>query len=306
MKDVLRDACELCRKNTPSVLAIIVRKHGSSPRGVGAAMLVTREGLVSGTIGGGAIEAEAIAMAKKLIGTRDVIRHRFVLNEQNAMSIGMVCGGENEVAFFPIAQEDGEHLGTLMKEKTLGLPMDGGAFFAAEKREGFSSSEEVFYWRPHRGMRLVIFGGGHVAQALARIGETIAEEILVYEDREEFLNEEDFPKNTTRILGSFDEISHHYAPGPEDFVCVITRGHSADSKVVEAVLPHEVAYLGVIGSKRKVALLKKNLVERGFSEERCNFLHAPIGLSIGAETPEEIAISIAAELILVKNDKEDR
>lgn len=304
MKDVLQHACELCRKNTPSVLAIIVKKHGSSPRGVGAAMLVGREGLISGTIGGGAIEAEAIAMAKKLLGTKDVIRHRFVLNEQHAMSIGMVCGGENDVAFFPIAPEDEEHLVTLLKEKTLGLPMDGGAFFSADGEEGFASSEKVFYWRPHRGMRLVIFGGGHVAQALAQVGERIAEEIVVYEDREEFLKEEDFPKNTRRILGSFEEILRHYTPGREDYVCVITRGHSADRLVVEAVLPKDVAYLGVIGSKRKVILLKKALVEKGFSEEECAFLHAPIGLAIGAETPEEIAISIAAELIMVKNKKE--
>lgn len=147
---------------------------------------------------------------------------------------------------------------------------------------------------------LVIFGGGHVSQYVAKMAKLIDFKITVIDDREEFVTEERFPEADRRICTSYDDIEHYLPKSDNVFYVVVTRGHSADEQCVEAVLKRKYSYLGMIGSRKKVAATIESLKNKGFSEEAIKS-HSPIGLSIGARTPAEIAVSICAEIIEVKN-----
>ena len=133
--------------------------------------------------------------------------------------------------------------------------------------------------------KLVICGGGHI----------------VIDDREEFANNERFPLADKVICKNFNEALKEISYDNNSYFVVVTRGHSADQMCIEAVLNKEYKYLGMIGSKAKVANSIRQLVEKGYSSEDIEEIHAPIGLNIGAQTPAEIAISIAAQIIEIKN-----
>ena len=158
--------------------------------------------------------------------------------------------------------------------------------------------EEWFETRP----KLVIFGAGHVAYDLAKIASCLDFYIKVVDDREEFANSARFPFADEVICDSFDNLEKHLEPNA--FNVVVTRGHKADFDCVKKILSAPYKYIGMIGSKLKVKKTFENLAAEGISEELISTIHAPIGLSIGAKTPAEIAISILAEIIQIKNEKQ--
>ena len=123
---------------------------------------------------------------------------------------------------------------------------------------------------------------------------------VVYDDRPEFADPALFPKAEKTLCGDFAWLSEQVTVTPEDYVVVMTRGHQADYEVLTQVLRSGAKYLGCIGSKRKLALCRERLLAAGFTDEEYARLHAPIGLAIGAQTPEEIAVSVAAEMIAVR------
>lgn len=152
-----------------------------------------------------------------------------------------------------------------------------------------------------RNDRLIILGGGHVGLALCRMAAMLDFRITVVDDRPSFANSERFPQAENVICDSFKNAIRTLQIRETDYVCVLTRGHRWDQTCVEAILSGSMPYyLGMIGSRRRVAGLKENLLENGYGSERIERLHAPIGLTIGAQTPAEIALSICAEMIRIK------
>ena len=149
--------------------------------------------------------------------------------------------------------------------------------------------------------RLFICGAGHVAKQLAAMASFLDFRVCVMDSREEFANKERFPQAEEIICESFDNLSSHLEEG--SFYAVVTPGHQDDYSCVKQILNSSFAYLGMIGSKKKVATTYDRLTADGFSKESLNSIHAPIGLSIGAVTPGEIAVSILAEIIEIKNKK---
>lgn len=143
-----------------------------------------------------------------------------------------------------------------------------------------------------------IFGAGHVSRAIARITATVEFRTVVLDDRPEFANRERFPDvaeirvdQPVTMLFDLREFS------PADFIVIVTRGHLQDQLVLEKALRTDAGYIGMIGSKRKCRLIFDSLLEKGYSEEQIQRVHAPIGININAETPEEIAVSIVGEII---------
>ena len=149
---------------------------------------------------------------------------------------------------------------------------------------------------PHE---LVILGGGHIARPLAGLGKLLGYKVTVVDDREKFVSAERFPQVDKRIYCSFDDLEKHISPGSRSSVVIVTRGHQHDWKCLQQMLKYPLFYLGVIGSRSKVAILKEKMTAAGYGEET-DHIYMPIGLNIGAQTPEEIAVSIAAELINVR------
>lgn len=149
--------------------------------------------------------------------------------------------------------------------------------------------------------RLIVLGGGHIALPLVEFAAKIGFSVTLIDDRPNFANSLRFPQAKQVICGAFDRAIHQLKIRDSDYVVIITRGHRHDQNCLEQLLKgHEPFYIGMIGSRRRVGVVKELLREAGFSFERLERVHTPIGLEIGAVTPEEIAISIAAELIACK------
>ncbi|NLB51809.1 MAG: xanthine dehydrogenase [Syntrophomonadaceae bacterium] len=147
---------------------------------------------------------------------------------------------------------------------------------------------------------LVILGGGHIAKPLAKVAKLLGFKVVVLDDRPGFASKERFPDADQLFTMPFDRIHEVLELGARSHVVIVTQGHRHDWVCMQQVLKFPFAYLGVIGSKRKIALTKEKMMAEGFDPSKINNIYMPIGIDIGAETPEEIAISIAAELIKVR------
>jgi xanthine dehydrogenase accessory factor len=146
---------------------------------------------------------------------------------------------------------------------------------------------------------LYIFGGGHVSMALANAANNVGFAIGVIDDREQFANTQRFPM-AREVFTSYEDAFAKIQPNPSTYLLIVTRGHRDDMRVLAWAVKTPARYIGMIGSKRKVLSVYQALEREGFSPELFNGVHAPVGLEIGALTPEEIAISISAELIAVR------
>lgn len=306
-----------------TVLVTIVSKTGSSPRGSGAQMLVGKEGRILGTIGGGAVERHSEQMAQELLHDRRSGDHEFLLRQNESEDIGMVCGGDVSVLFQFIDSRNPEWAEFVSKVLSmltahqagwLVLKMDG-SFPALLETDG----RRILGSRPNQVLpptvntytkiegcfimplpvldRAVIFGGGHCAQALVPVLSKIGFRITVMDNRPELCTPEIFPDAEHIICGDYLHLSEHIELNESDYVVVMTNGHSHDLEVQDQILRQPLAYVGVIGSHKKTAFINQKLRENGIPEETIAKVHAPIGTAIKAVTPEEIAISIAGEMI---------
>jgi len=148
-----------------------------------------------------------------------------------------------------------------------------------------------------RPATLLIIGAGHVGKALATIGQMCGFSIEIVDDRPEYANAERFPEADRITCGRFDEVLAGYPIDANSYVVCVTRGHKHDETSLRLVAASDAAYVGMIGSKRRVGAVLQHLIEDGLDREAAERVHTPIGLDIGAETPEEIAVSIMAEII---------
>ncbi|WP_352420611.1 XdhC/CoxI family protein [Proteiniborus sp.] len=158
--------------------------------------------------------------------------------------------------------------------------------------------EEVILIEPYFPKpRLIILGGGHVAKPVAELGAKIGFSVVVVDDRPSFANPGRFPEADEVICESFENCFSQLNIRKSDFVVIVTRGHRHDGICLRNTLSYNSAYIGMIGSKRRVKAMKEELLNEGYSKEQIDSVNAPIGLDIGAVTPEEIAISIIAQVI---------
>ena len=152
--------------------------------------------------------------------------------------------------------------------------------------------------------RLVIAGAGHIGKALAHLGSLLEFEVTVIDDRAEYANRGNVPDADHLIVDEVGKAIRELSPDPDTFIAIVTRGHHHDSDALKACLETEAAYVGMIGSGKKVATLKKQYLSNGWATpEQWSKIDAPIGLPIGSKTVQEIAVSIAAQLVAVRNKK---
>ena len=293
-------------KHHDTVLCTIIADSGSTPRGKGAQMLVGDAGLLSGTIGGGAVEGGAIALGRTLLRERGSAVHEYKLRHNDGEDIGMVCGGDVTVHLQFIAADDPvwrELAGSVLQRIALRQPgalvlaLDGGAPALQDAPETDSAH---FALPLPIGQRAVLFGAGHCSLALCPLLTTVGFRVTVVDDRPELVTKERFPTADAVICCDLDRVTETVPIGEEDYVVVMTNGHSHDFAVQEQVLRGRYAYIGVIGSRAKTASVNARLREAGISETAIASVHTPIGTAIKAVTPEEIAVSIAGEMICVR------
>ncbi len=159
---------------------------------------------------------------------------------------------------------------------------------------------EVFVEVVRPEQRLFLVGGGYVAQALARIAAHLDFRLLVIDDRRDLVNPQTFPEGTQLHFGDIAHLVGELQPDASTWIVVVTRGHNLDKEALRVALQSPAPYVGMIGSPGKVRRIFRELLEEGIPRERLEQAHAPIGLDLGAETPDEIALSIAAEMLLMR------
>ena len=321
MRNMLKAMRQRLLAGEDLVLVTVIASSGSTPRGAGARMLFGREGRICGTIGGGAVEYRSETIAGEVLREKCSRNHSFTLNKDDVQKLGMICGGECNVFFHYLRAGDREAIALaeeaeagFVQGKELWLISDiggGGRLSLAEK----SSETLAPYlsrrprWVQENGLnlyieqicdsgRVYVFGGGHVAQELVPVLAHIGFRCVVMDDREEYATQTRFPAAQQVILGDFRRIPDDLQIGGEDYVCVMTRGHAFDTVVLAQVLRCHPCYCGVIGSRRKAAGVRRVLKEEyGLTDAELDLVTTPIGLDIQAETPAEIAISIAAQML---------
>ena len=290
-----------------TILVSVVGKSGSVPRGSGAQMLVGRTGLLCGTIGGGPAEFDAVHKAQEFLRAEQSGTHHYVLRQNPAEDLGAVCGGDVTVAFhFAPA---GNAAWTQLAEDVLDhLAQQRPAYLILGDMPSLSDvPTEVApsFPLPIR-QRTIIFGAGHCSAALCPLLTTLGFRVIVFDDRPEWNTVERFPTAEKRIVGDFERIGDYLALTGEDYVVVMTSGHGHDYQVERQVLGQNLAYLGVMGSHGKTAVVNEKLRSDGFDEAAIASVHAPIGTAIGAVTPEEIAVSIAGEMIRERTARREK
>lgn len=192
------------------------------------------------------------------------------------------------------------------EEESQAVPFETLARQVQSARESGSGVSEAagerYYWEYLGGQpRLVICGGGHVAEALARMAALVQLPVTVIEDRPSFADRMRRTGAGTVICDGFSGALERVEGGRDVYFVIMTRGHRHDKICLEQILQKEYAYVGMMGSRSRIALLKKSMLEEGADREKLETLHAPIGLRIASETPAEIAVSVLAEIIQCKN-----
>jgi xanthine dehydrogenase accessory factor len=312
--DVFTQALRALDEGRGVAIACVIGAHGSTPRHLGARMAVTADGEPWGTVGGGRIEQLVIAAAREVAAgaAPRVVRQHLVRD------LAMCCGGSMEVVVTPAAGSRAA-LEALVaaggrSPRILTTPLDGSPLEVRAPGPGDP--------RPHHPVitagalverlgaaeRAIVLGLGHVARHVGPLLAGLGYRVVVCDDGESGATDAAVPW-AAELIESFDVAEIERRVGGftvDDFVLIVTRDHAIDLRLLEQLFVHdELGYLGMIGSRGKVGRFRKRLEVRGLLDgelgaARWARLRAPVGLNVGAETPEEIAVAIAAELIAVR------
>ncbi|MGM9519355.1 MAG: XdhC family protein [Phascolarctobacterium sp.] len=294
-------------------LIALIESEGSTPRSSGAYMLVNKNGWVAGTVGGGGMEYAAVLEAQKRLQKGEVksFQKRFDLTT----AAGMACGGYCSLQFCYLpAQKETEILAEYVLYKLKGrypwwllLPMGEGSilvedFLPLKKHQGFYDLDGKEYYAEQYNYdgRVFVFGAGHVARELVPLLSHLGFKCVVLDDREEFADPAVFPTAHKVLQVDYTKLEGIVKPNCKDYAVVMTRGHVHDANCERFLLSTPVPYIGVMGSKNKAKLARETLLAEGYTEAQLDRITTPIGLDIGSETPAEIAVSIAAQLIEVR------
>ena len=316
IEQLLQTALDEIQAGHPVMLVSVVRSAGSTPRAAGALMLAGANGLLCGTVGGGLLEHRCLEIA----AAQPAVPHRetFVLDNRQAGSLGMVCGGTSEMLFTPLSHpaplEAALDALRAHAPAWLCLPLDGSApsvctdaTMPARPAVIELHGQEVLAVRLADEGRVFVLGGGHVSLELAALLHRLDFRHIVIDDRAAFCSPERFPDAERTLVAPFRSLGKvlagELAPTAADAFCIMTRGHEGDTDAVRFALGTPASYIGVMGSRRKRESMFARLAEEGFADARRRVV-TPIGLDIAAQTPAEIAVSVAAQLITWRAEKQ--
>ena len=173
---------------------------------------------------------------------------------------------------------------------------------SSERKDSLWKKMEILLEPISSEPTVYIFGAGHISQQLSPLAKRVQFKVVVIDDREMFANGERFPEADEVIVSEFEKCFNRLDIDPSSYIVIVTRGHLYDGAVLEQAIKTNARYIGMIGSKKKIRTLYQNLIEKGVPKETLDRVRAPIGIDINSETPEEIAVSIVAELIKVRGE----
>ncbi len=283
------------RAGRRAALCAIVATRGSTPQVPGAMICVDENAQITGTVGGGCTEAQIRRKAHEMLSTGGSGLLTFELDNDSAAEDGLMCGGQMDVAISVITDAS--------EAKAIRAAVEHvrrGEAATVPLCAHTSDGPVEYRVRLEATPKLVIAGGGHLGKALAAVALPLGFHVSVIDDREDFAGAKRFPPPINRVVGDIGRTLSNWPIDANTYVVIVTRGHKHDAQALGAVLDSPAKYIGMIGSRRKIKVVYDDLKHKGARQEQLVRVHAPIGLDIHAITPEEIAISIAAELIAVR------
>ena len=310
--DVFSQALRALERGRGAAIACVIGAHGSTPRHVGARLMLTEDGEQVGTVGGGRIERLVTSAAREVAaGGPPQVVHQHLVRD-----LAMCCGGAMEVVVTPAAgsRDALVQLTADRAPKILVTPLDGAPLTVRPPEPGDPRphhpvvQDGVLIERLGAAERAIVIGLGHVSRHLGPMLASIGFSVIVCDDGATGAIDVP-PAWASEAIRSFDAAEIERRVGGftiDDFALIVTRDHAIDLRLLEALIAHdELGYLGMIGSRGKVARFRKRLEARGLLDgelgaARWARLRAPVGLNLGAETPDEIAISVAAELVAMR------
>ncbi len=298
-------------RSVPAALLIVVKGKGSAPGKAGAKMAIAADGRLSGTIGGGSVERKLVDTTRDMLSngeSRCLLKKQIHKPDSDQWS-GMICGGSQTTAIYPCSHQDLSHIKALVDallEHQAGLfrlRWDGMVF---KLHTGLNGSRHCFQQRSEQEWvyeenvivrdTAYLIGGGHVSLALSRILATLDFYIVVIDSRAEINTLVENTYAHKKIITSFKTVGDYIPDGDHNYAIIMTPSHTTDELVLRQALPKNLRYLGMLGSKTKVATVMQRL-QKTVPKEKLNRVRAPVGAGINSHTPAEIAVSIAAEMI---------
>ncbi len=301
---IIRELVAQAESDKHCVLCAVVYTEGSTPQPPGAAILVRDDRSTVGTLGGGCVEAELIRRAYKEslpIRQSTLTEVRLTHNCPWGWDDGLICGGRMGIGIVTITAA------------TDLMPFRKAIEDASQRKPAY-----VPIRVEHEGKQIeyrlnievpptvVIAGAGHIGCALARLAVGLDFHIVVVDDRKDYASPQRFDAEVELIVEDIATALEAYPIGPDCYIVIVTRGHLHDEQALEAVINHSARYIGMIGSKRKIKMVFDKMLEKGFAREQLETVHTPIGLPIDAVTVPEIAVSIAAELVKIRRQTDQK
>ena len=299
------------------VLLTVAESSNSSPGRQGFKMAVSEDAEMIGTIGGGIMEKDMIEYSLDLLFGNETktIKRLHHTDKTKYEKSGLICGGYQIIVFTVI---DKSHLDLIDRIISLSSEKQNGELIILPTRIEYNKADAMspvsfiyktdddWEYMENIGLPLMAFiaGGGHVGLAVSRIMKSIGFYVVVFDHREDVFTMEQNEYADEIIITQYEEIGAHIIEGERSFIMIVTPMHAGDKDTLKSVIYKNVKYIGLMGSKRKIKSIFDALREDGVDEKLFELVHTPIGLEIEAESPEEIAISIAAEIIKVKNEVE--
>ncbi|WP_157807230.1 XdhC family protein [Hymenobacter chitinivorans] len=310
---VWQHVADCLRRNQPVTLLCVLSSSGSSPGRQGFKMSVAADGM-AGSIGGGIMEHKFVELARARMQEANaelMIRPQIHRKEAPEDRSGMICSGEQVLLLYPVPSTDLPQVEATVntleqfQRAALRITATGLVVATADAGADFYAYRPGPDWeyREQLGFRdfLTIVGGGHVALALSRVAATLDFEITVLDDRAGLNTHQQNPYAHHKRTVQYDTLAEQVPQGLNQYVVIMTFGYRPDEVALRQLLSHQVKYLGLMGSAAKIKELLGSLLASGYSAAELAHLRAPIGIPIHSRTPEEIAISVAAELIQVRN-----
>ena len=337
MKNIYSNLILESAKNERIVLATILETKGSVPQVQGASAIFSDGGLITGTLGGGILEADATRKAAEAIKGYSSDIYEFDLNAEISSKEAAICGGTALILIDVKPDKYRDVYKTMEKSMLDGRPGVLLTTIAKQnsitiKRQWFESaqgeySQEIarcldekicLYTEASDGTtiffepvfplpELIIAGAGHIGKAVAHLANLLDFEVTVIDDRPEYANPQNIPDADHLIVDNIGTAVHEAARTANTYIVIVTRGHKDDAEALRACLDSEVAYIGMIGSKRKISLMREEFMSEGWATaSRFDRVYAPIGLEIESKTVQEIAVSICAQLVQVRRQRHDK
>ena len=296
--DFYKKVQEVVQSEKRLVLMVVIANEGSSPGRKGFKMVVTKNQM-QGTIGGGIMEHKLVEFAESLLDKptfEPFIKHQIHDKSAPKDQSGMICSGQQTIAFYDITTDFLPLVEQILTENYFKITYNNLGINVASANTEWSFTETTSLVQ-----KVYIIGGGHVGLALSEVLSRMDFEIHMLDHRENLNTMEQNHFVTTKDTIDFEEIGKYIPEGDNIYVVIMSFGYRTDDVIIRQLINKDFLYIGMLGSKEKIATLFQSLVEDGFDKERISKVYAPIGIDIKSETTQEIAISVAAQLIRVKN-----